>query len=100
MVQEMTDPMMILMLVLGTVIHVIGTLAEESKEVGRRVSLGEYSDQHPYQTVMGVGLSVVAYFLMQEAGQLNLAVAFACGYGGDSIIKKFTNATEIGKRKD
>lgn len=94
----MIDPLMMLMLVLGTVIHVIGTLAEESKEVGRRVSLKEYSDKHPYQTVMGIGLSIVAYFLMHEAGQLNLAVAFACGYTGDSIIKKFTNSTNIGKR--
>jgi hypothetical protein len=93
------DPLTLTLLALGTVIHVIGTLAEDSKRAGRKVTLKEYSDAHPYQTVLGVGLSIAAFFLMDMAGQLNPAMAFACGYTGDSIIKKFTNATEIGKKK-
>jgi glycerol uptake facilitator-like aquaporin len=103
MVNGMSDalfePLTLLLLVLGTVIHVVGTLAEESKRAGQRVTIKQYSDEHPYQMALGLGLSLSAYFLMDMAGQLNPAMAFACGYTGDSIIKKFTNSTEIGKRK-
>lgn len=95
----MLDPVVMLLLVLGTVVHVVGTLMEDSKRAGRRVTLKEYSDSHPYQIALGLGLSMSAYVLMDFAGQLNASMAFACGYGGDSIIKKFINATEIGKRK-
>lgn len=95
----MWEPLTMLMLFLGTVIHILGTLMEDSKQAGRRVTLKEYSDSHPYQIALGLGLSIAAYVLMDFAGQLNASLAFACGYGGDSIIKKFTNVTEIGKRK-
>ncbi len=88
----------ILLLLLGSTIHLLGTLAEESKSVKRRISLIEYSNKYPYQIALGFGLSVAAYFLMEQAGQLNPAMAFTCGYMGDSIIKKFTNSTAIGKK--
>lgn len=93
-------PLNLLLLFLGGVVHILLALKSESKREGITVTLGMYHARYPYQIASSLVLSITCYLLMDFAGQLNAAMAFMCGYAGDNLMKKFTDSTEIGKRKN
>lgn len=92
-------PVNLILLFLGGVAHILLALKSESKRQEITVTLSMYHAQYPYQIASSLVLSVTCYFLMDFADQLNAAMAFMCGYAGDNLMKKFTDSTEIGKRK-
>lgn len=98
--ENLIDPVNLALLFLGGTAHILLALKSESKRQQQVISLLEYHNQYPYQIASSLVLSVACYFLMDFAGQLNEAMAFMCGYAGDNLMKKFTDSTEIGKRKN
>lgn len=78
----------IIMLLLGGISHLMGTLAEESKQAGHRLTIFEFSNMKPYRLTYGLAVSVAAYVFIADAGQLTTVSAFAAGYMGDSVVKK------------
>lgn len=94
-VEALIAPMNLLLLTLGWLIHLLMTLAEESKNHGAPVHLLRWVRSHPYKVSLSVCLSIAAFILSHYVGQLNEFMAFMCGYGGDSLMKKFSNMVEV-----
>lgn len=82
------DPMFILALALGTGAHLLTTLIEESSKAGRRITLTEFEQLHPYQLTLSLILSIAAYIIFFRMNELNVVSAFSAGYIGDSLVKK------------
>jgi len=78
----------VIMMMLGGVVHLLGTLMEHSAELGRRMTIKQYRKKYPYQLVFGFIAAVTCYLVAWKMGELNALSALACGYMGDSLIKK------------
>ena len=91
----MLDPVNIIMLFLGIIAHILGTLMENNKKAGKVIWPSVYIKENPYATIMSIVLSIVAYIFLSEMEQLTSINAFLAGYVGDSIVKKFNNISSI-----
>lgn len=78
----------VIMMMLGGVVHLLGTLMEHSEELGRRMTIKQYRKKHPYQLIFGLVAAITCYLVVWKMGELNAVSALACGYMGDSLIKK------------
>ncbi|MDY6979358.1 MAG: hypothetical protein SV201_05715 [Pseudomonadota bacterium] len=85
------DPVNLVGWIIGGAVHLFWSLKEESKAQGRKVTLADYRNARPYKVETGMGLSLIAYLGAAASGQMNVLVAIACGYMGDSMAKKFMN---------
>jgi len=85
----------IIMFLIGLLGHLFATLVEDSIKAKRRVSIKEFMNLHPWQLPLSTVLSIAAYALIFEAGQLNLIGAIAAGYMGDSIVKKAMSGVKL-----
>ena len=84
----MYDTIILLSFFLGGAAHILATMVEDRKKLGRRVSIMEVINRHPYQGPLSLVFSIAAYIFLFKAGQLNEVAAFSAGYMGDSIVKK------------
>lgn len=80
--------MFVMMMLLGGIVHLFGTLMEQSAELGRRMTIKQYRKKFPYQLMFGFLAAVTCYLVVWKMGELNAVAALGCGYMGDSIIKK------------
>lgn len=78
----------VIMMLLGGSVHLLGTLMEHSAELGRRMTIKQYRKKYPYQLVYGFLAAIACYLIAWKMGELNILSALACGYMGDSLIKK------------
>ena len=78
----------IIMMMLGGILHLFGTLMEHSAELGRRMTIKQYRKKFPYQLIFGFLSAITCYLVVWKMGELNAVAALGCGYVGDSIIKK------------
>jgi len=76
------------MMVLGGAVHLLGTLMEHSAELGKRMTIKQYRKKYPYQLIYGFLAAIACYLIAWKMGELNILSALACGYMGDSLIKK------------
>lgn len=81
-------------MVLGIVCHFCKEMGRIKLETGRVIHPLAYFKEYPYQTVICICASTVLFFSMHEAAQLNTAVAFGCGWIGNSA------ADVMGKRAE
>lgn len=91
----MLEPKLITVFLVCLVGHFLWTLLEVSKEKKRRVGIKEYIDTHPWQVPLSILMSIAAYVILYDTGQLNMIGAAAAGYMGDSITKKALNMVKI-----
>ena len=77
-----------IMMLLGGAVHLLGTLMEHSAELGRRMTIEQYRKKYPYQLIYGFLAAIACYLIAWKMGELNILSALACGYMGDSLIKK------------
>jgi len=77
-----------IMTLLGGAVHLLGTLMEHSAELGRRMTIKQYRKKYPYQLLYGFFAAIACYLIVWKMGELNIISALACGYMGDSLIKK------------
>jgi len=91
----MLDPLLIFCFFLGGIAHLLGTLIEESKKSGKKISLKYFVELHPYQLGLSLVFSVAAYIFLFKMGQLNEVAALAAGYMGDSIVKKAMSGVNV-----
>lgn len=79
---------------IGGAWHLVWTLYEEQKTTGSRnpITIKRYRKTHPYKLEMGFLAALSALLLMWGMDQLNIGMAVACGYMGDSIAKKAMNS--------
>jgi len=89
----------IFMMMLGGLIHLFGTLMEQSGIAGHKINIKEYRDSHPYKLTLGLFTSIACLVLFYSMEQLNIVSAFLAGYAGDSIVKKIANTTQWGVRQ-
>ena len=80
--------MLSVVMLLGGAVHLLGTLMEHSNELGRRMTIKQYRKKYPYQMLYGFFAGVACYLIAWKMGELNILSALACGYMGDSLIKK------------
>ena len=82
---------------LGGAWHLTWTLYEEHKKTGQTTGLKQYRELHPYKLELGFLSALSALLIIWSMGQMNIAMAVACGYMGDSMAKKALNS--IGPKK-
>lgn len=80
---------------LGGIAHILLTLVEESKRLGKHITIKSYQDLHPYQLALSSILSILAFWMVGEMNQLNTISAIACGYMGDSMVKKYLKSNKF-----
>ena len=81
---------------LGTVSHIVATLAKLEKE--KRFSFSRWMKKNKYTTFLSILLSVGGVFVLQSTGGLTFVAVFLMGYTGDSLIKNGGSA--INKNKE
>lgn len=91
----MFEPLLIFCFFLGGLAHLFGTLIENSKMSGKKISLKYFIELHPYQLGLSLVFSIAAYILLFKMGQLNEIGALAAGYMGDSIVKKAMSNVKV-----
>ncbi len=91
----MTDLYLVLVMFLGGMLHLIGSLAEESKLQNKRIGFLAYQKKYPYQILYGLISSVCCYLIIWKMGELNTVSAMAAGYMGDSLVKKFMGSVNL-----
>lgn len=77
---------------LGGAWHLAWTFYEEYKKTGQKVSVKKYRELYPYKLELGLLSAISALLIVWSMGQMNIAMAVACGYMGDSIASKFMNS--------
>jgi hypothetical protein len=90
----LTDPVTIIMLILGVIIHQLLTMAKQNKSEGGGLNPKEYYMSHPYATTATILLSVAGFFMLSGLGQLTQVTALGMGYMGDSVGNTVTQLTK------
>jgi hypothetical protein len=98
----LTDPVTIIMLILGIVIHQLLTMAKQNKEQGGGMNPKEYFLAHPYATTSTVLLSVAGFFMLHGVDQLTHVTALGMGFMSDSVgntVNQLTKGTNLNPPK-
>lgn len=74
---------------LGVACHVLKTLVHLRRSGELHIGLGTYLRDHPYQTMLSVGMAVSGVVLLEDLGQLTMAAAWLAGYSSDSVTDLF-----------
>lgn len=68
----------------GVAMHVLKTMVSLRQGGEIHLHLGDYLRDHPYQTVLALGMALAGVAILAEANQLTVAAAFGLGYISDS----------------
>jgi hypothetical protein len=90
----LTDPVTIIMLILGIVIHQLLSMAKQNKVAGGGLNPKEYYMSHPYATTATILLSVAGFFMLSGLEQLTQVTALGVGDMGDSLGNTVTQLTK------